>query len=263
MHWRREFFKVDGSFIPVLIETPMHLKLNQNLSTDYYKRRQQLWRARIQLAVFTILLLTFLLSFHVVETWASNKMVHQSFALGETLSIMASVALFLAVYCLALARLVLHLVYFVESANVAKTSIIFIFVAVYGVFYWNDRNPLSILLLAMGKFSVTLIFFGFWTNILSQLRWLRLTSGQSKSILLDTHSFFVCGWVLVASWLILNLGFALSIVSRHPVLNLSGWEGMALIGVFFILFNAFAKNPSAHFNPSKRFPKEKGPSSLS
>ena len=84
--------------------------------------------------------------------------------------------------------------------------------------------------------------------MLPHLRWVHGNSTHSKNFLHDFRIFFVSRWVLGGSWLLLNLGFALSIVALHPVLKLSSWEGMAIIAVFFVLFNVFAKNPYAHMD---------------
>ena len=216
------------------------------LSADYYKRRAQLLRARIYLLVLIPACLALLVGLSLAEGWLVRTLLLTAVTpLEFTITILVC-GLFLAVYCMVLARMTLNISYHLEHAGIAQTAITTIFLLCYLFVFFKLPNPQPVLHLASAKLLMVFLFFRFWQSQLLQARLQMRMKVAPRIFMVSWHAFFVCRWVLAACWLLGALGFALALVSTHPVVNMEGWEGITLLGTFYLLFWAFVRNPNAH-----------------
>lgn len=217
-------------------------------SAEYYRRRSQLVRARWLLATLVPASIALLVTLCLAETWAVRWLILTPLPLGHLTAACAAIALFLAVYCVGMARVALHIVYHIEHAGVARTAVSVAFIAAYVVVFTKVPSPQAVLPLAAAKLLSVFLFFRFWQ---SQLAWARLSwrtpaHAPARLFLVDFRAFLVCRWVMLACFLLCALSFALALVSVHPVIDMKGWEGLILLGTFFFLFRFFVQNPNAH-----------------
>lgn len=218
----------------------------RTLSPDYYKRRSQLLRARILLIALIPAFLSLLVGLSVAEGWIVRNLLHSSVTTPEFFLTLSVSAAFLVVHCLVLARLALQICYHIEHAGIAQTGVMTIFLLAYFAVSWNLPQLQSVIHLAVAKLLMVFLFFRFWQSQLREARLQMRMKQPPRIFLVSIHAFFVCRWVLAACWLLGALGFALALVSTHPVIELEGWEGITLLLTFYFLFRAFVRNPNAH-----------------
>ena len=145
----------------------------------------------------------------------------------------------LAFFVVILARLSLWVTIFFGPGS---TSLLLLSLWLLVLFVWElwTTHSLHVLTpLMFSKFCCVWLFMRFWVVRRKRAAWReggRLRSGE----------FFVCRRLLVACWLLACLGFALALVSADPVRAMSAAESLVLLGVMFVLFMVFVRNPLAH-----------------
>lgn len=225
---------------------PVSASSARSLSAEYYKRRLQLLRARAALVTLTVASMALLLTVSLAEGWAVRFVLSSAVTRQEFAGTLGVTALVLALFCIVLARLALHISYHIEHAGIAKTIVSTAFVLVYVFVLTKLPNPQPVLFLAVSKLFAIFLFFRFWHSQLSEARLQMRMKLPPRIFLVSIHAFFVCRWVLVACWLLLALGFATALVSVHPIIDMEGWEGLSILGTFYLMFRAFVRNPNAH-----------------
>ncbi len=222
---------------------------SKGLSAEYYKRRSQLVRARWLLATLIPVSIALLVTLSLAEGWVVRWLLSTPTGWGRLAAVLAGIAAFLAIYCLGMARVALHIVYHIEHAGVARTAVIAAFLVAYVFVFTKLPSPQTVLPLAAGKLLSIFLFFRFWQSQLSETR-LRLRAHVSPRVfIVSLEAFLVCAWVVMACFLLCALGFALALASVHPVIEFEGWEGLMLLGTFYFLFRIFVRNPNAHALP--------------
>jgi len=218
-------------------------------SADYYRRRRQLVRARWLLATILPASIGLLVVLCLAEGWALRFILLTPLPWGGLLGMCACIVLFLAIYSVSMARVALHIVYHIERSGFARTAVSVAFVIAYVFVFTKLPAPQTVLPLAAGKLFSVFLFFRFWQSQLSEAR-LRLRSHTPPRIfLVSRQAFLVCRWVVMACFLLCALGFALALVSVHPIIDMEGWEGLMLLGTFYFLFRIFVRNPNAYALP--------------
>jgi hypothetical protein len=216
------------------------------MSADYYRRRTHILRARVLVMGLLLLCMGFLLLVCIGEGWTVRFMLSQSLSFMQTGLYALAIMMVIGVYCCVLARLALYISYHLDHSKIAQALILVPFVAVYLFLFLKLTNIRAILPLATSKLFATFLFFSFWQSQMNEARIQMRLKAAPRIFIVSWHAFFVCRWVLAACWLLLTLGFALAVVSTHPVVDMEGWEGVALLGTFFLVFRAFVRNPNAH-----------------
>jgi hypothetical protein len=218
------------------------------MSAEYYRRRSQLVRARLLLATLLPAAIALLVALSLVESGVVQWLTTAPFTPLSLALFTLGMAVFLFLYSLGLARVTLQIVYHTEHSGIARAVVTCAFIAAYIFVFLKLPSPQIILSLAMSKLFSVFLFFRFWQ---SQLSFSRLSSRypiEARSFLLEWRAFFKCRWVVMASFLLCSLGFAMALASLHPVIQLGAWESTMLLGTFFLLFRIFAQNPNAHFD---------------
>ena len=219
--------------------------VEHSLSQEYYRRKQQLLRARVVLGLWVAFLLLLLEGIMALEGWALKALLRSSLQEGAVGWIIAFICFFLAVYSFILARFSLYISYHLENNRIAQTGLSAFFLGLYVIFVMAFFPIEGSLYLGLGKLLTLLLFFRFWRSQLSRAKQLLGTHEVPRVFLTSWPAFFRCGWVLAACWLLCALGFALGIVSAHPIIDMEGWEGVILMGTFFVMFRFFVTNPYA------------------
>lgn len=218
----------------------------RSLSQEYYRRKQHVTRVRLVLVLWVAFLLLLLEGIMAAEVWALKSLLRSSLQEGAVGWTLAFICFFLLLYSLILARFSLYISYHMENARIAQTGLSAFFLGIYVVFVTAFALPIEgSLHLALGKLLTLFLFFRFWRSQLSRARLLLGTHEVPRVFLTSWPAFFRCGWVLAACWLLSALGFALGIVSAHPIIDMEGWEGVILMGTFFVMFRFFVTNPYA------------------
>ncbi len=216
-------------------------------SRTYSRRKHQLFVARTTALFMVSAFLAFLLFASLTEAWLVRVVfLGSDFTLTGFVLAVGAVGLSLGVYALALSRLILHFTYRAESDRIAKIVVLGLFFVAYGVLLAVLRDLQSVIPLLIAKLFAILLYFRFWQ---SQLHLSRVRHGENRrprEFLLSMRSFLVCRWIFLANWLLLCLGFALSLVSADPIVNMAGWESVLMLGGFYLLFQVFVRNPHAH-----------------
>lgn len=216
------------------------------LSSEYYKRKWHLIRARALLMALLSASILLLLGISVAEGWVVSSLLMPGNTSFLIFTHMFSVGLFLAVFCVVLARMALHITYHVEHARVAQTGVTTLFLLVYVFILTQLQHPQQVVYLSVSKLFSIFLFFSFWQSQLSEVRMAYKLKPPPRIFIASWKAFFVCKWVLASCWLLSALGFALALVAVHPIVDLEGWEGIALLSTFFLLFRIFVRNPHAH-----------------
>jgi hypothetical protein len=215
-------------------------------SASYNRRRQSvLWARGSALAAGGFFLLM-LVSGCMVESWLVKQFASVNVGLLEFVIYLSSVGCFLFLYSLGLCRLTLHFSYWLESLRSVRFGIQVLFLLAYGYAITGLDDIRLLLPVAASKVLSAFLFFRFWESQIVYLRLRRRKRPQPREFLLSGRAFFVCRWILVACWLLHCLGFALSLLSSDPVVDLAGWESLLLLGGFYLLFRVFVRNPYAH-----------------
>lgn len=163
-------------------------------------------------------------------------------------SLMCAAVIFLLLFLsFSLSLLCLYLTEAAQAAGLAETAVFLLFAGAYAsVARQSLLQP--ILYLVTGKILVTVLFARFWHAKFREYR-MRFKSRPSARFFLEQQKrFFSCGWVVVGSWWLTALAFALALVESQTLLQLQGWEGLSLLGTFFGLFWIFVRNPYSHTN---------------
>jgi hypothetical protein len=225
------------------------------LSAEYYRRRSQLVRARWLLATLIPFSIGLLVVFSLAEGWVVRWLLSSNLGLGGLAATFIAIVAFLAIYCVGMARVTLHMVYHIEHAGVARTAVIGAFLVAYVFVFTKLPSPQTVFPLAAGKLFSIFLFFRFWQSQLAETRLRARTLTSPRVFIVSFRAFLVSVWVVIACFLLCALGFALALASMHPVIDLDGWEGLMLLATFYFLFRIFVRNPNAHALPSFIFPR--------
>lgn len=215
-------------------------------SAEYTRRKSQLVRARgwliglVTLSVFLLVILS------VLESWTVRVLLSSPVTPFELISILVLLGFFLLTYCVVLTRVALHISYHVENARVAKTFVTTLCLLGYLFVLTVVPSPQPVIFLAASKLLSIFLCFRFWESQLNETRLQMRSQVLPRVYIVSWRAFFVSRWVIAACWLLSALGLALALVSTHPIIDLEGWEGIVLLGSFYLLFRAFVRNPNAH-----------------
>lgn len=215
-------------------------------SASYHRRRQNLlWARGAALAAGGFFLLL-LVTGSLVESWLVKRFALSDMGFVSFVIFVIGVGFFLFIYSLALSRLTLHFSYWLERTRTVRFVVQVLFLIAYGYAITSMRDVRLLIPVAVSKVFSIFLYFRFWESQIASLRLRRRNRPQAREFLLSVRAFLVCRWILVASWLLLCLGFALSLVSSDPVVDFTGWEAVLLLGGFYLLFRVFVRNQYAH-----------------
>ncbi|APJ02744.1 hypothetical protein [Silvanigrella aquatica] len=221
---------------------------SRELSADYYKRKHHLLKKRLSLFFILISSVTFLLFLSISEGFALKVLLSKNFSLTEINFILIIIGIYLLAYNIILSRITLHICYHFENKKLPSVIIIAIFIITYFMFSINASEAKNIISLGISKICIISLYFNFWNSQLVETRLQMRTNIIPYIFIVSWHAFFICRWVLIACWLLSSLGFALALVSSHPIIKLEGWEGLIIMFTFYLLFKLFVRNPNAHAN---------------
>ena len=122
-----------------------------------------------------------------------------------------------------------------------------LFICAYFLLLYTTSGVKEILALGFSKLCIISLYYHFWRSQIIENRLKKHLSILPAYFLLSWRAFFICKWVLIACWLLSSLGFAIALVSSHPIIKLEGWEGIIIMITFYFLFKLFVRNPNAHF----------------
>lgn len=221
---------------------------SRELSANYYKRKQHLLKKRLAFFFILISSVTFLLFLSISEGLALKVLLSKNLSLSEISCILILIAIYLLAYNIILSRITLHICYHFNNKKIPSAIIMAIFISAYLIISINAPEVKNIISLGISKICIISLYFNFWNAQLSETRLQMRTNIIPYIFIISWHAFFICRWVLIACWLLSSLGFALALVSSHPIIKLEGWEGLLLMFTFYFLFKLFVRNPNAHAN---------------
>ena len=206
---------------------------------------KQIRRAWVLILIVVPLLLCSLAAMCFLETWYLGYLMDAfPYPLKFALLLISAVVLLLMVN-LILAVLCLQLTEAARAAGLAETVVLLILAVSYAIIPQQQLiQPL--LFLATGKILSTILFARFWHAKFRVFRMRYKESPTARFFLADLRRFMSCVWVLLGTWFISILAFALALVGSQTFLELQGWEGLGLLLTFFALFWIFVRNPHAH-----------------
>ncbi len=217
----------------------------RELSADYYKRKQHLFKKRLKFLFILFSSVSFLLFLSISEGYALKLLLSKNFSFIEISVILILISIYLLAYNIILSKIYLHICYHFENKKTPSLIIMTIFIILYLTLSYTTGIK-DIVSLGVSKLCIISLYFHFWN---SQLKEARLKT-RSKLIpyifIVSWRAFFICRWVLISCWLLSSLGFALALVASHPIIKLEGWEGLILMITFYFLFKLFVRNPNAH-----------------
>lgn len=195
--------------------------------------------------VLLIVLVALIIALSFLEAWYLNRLLDTyAHVGGALLSFFGAVAL-LFLSGLALCFLCLKLAATVPATGFMQLVTPIVMLVSYSLIP-NFLPPQPLIFLASGKVLSSVLLVRFWQ---AKFRVFRMQHGQSPTAslyMLNMANFLECRWVLIGTWLLSNLAFALAMVVQQTILEMQGWEGLALMLTFFALFWVFIRNPNAH-----------------
>jgi hypothetical protein len=212
------------------------------LSPDYQKRRYQLMKARMLLATLLPLSLFFLAAVSMIEVWSVRELISRAMTSERTLLFVFVIFFMVCIYCIGMARISLIVSYHIENTGWARNGVLGTFLVAYFLVFYFLPSPQTVLPLALAKLFSILLYFRFWRGQIFAARFSRRYVVTPAEFLKSSAAFWICRWVLVASFLLCLLGIALALVSVHPVIEMEGWEGFMLFLAFYSLFWVFSGN---------------------
>lgn len=220
---------------------------NRELSADYYKRKHHLFIKRVIFLFILFSSVSFLLFLSISEGFALKILLSKNFSFIEVSVILILIGIYLLAYNIILSRIYLHICYHFENKKTPSLIIMTIFIIVY-LFLSFTTEIKDIVSLGVSKLCIISLYFNFWNSQLIEARLKTRSNIIPYIYIVSWRAFFICRWVLIACWLLSSLGFALALVSSHPIIKLEGWEGLILMFTFYFLFKLFVRNPNAHAN---------------
>lgn len=220
--------------------------MTQHTSPTYFQRKEWLGAARRYAIALSLIFVVLLLAANFAEVFVVRVIIQQARSIGEVIGLLIGVFVGLGLYTFVLARLTLHLVYRLNSARWASTVTLGLFLAVYVFTLPDKRDTAALIPLATSKVFSLLLFVRFWESQISGFRQRHKNMNHPRMFLVSWPAFLVCRWLLAACWLLSYFGFALAVVSADPVINMTGWESVTLIGALYGIFRIFVRNPLAH-----------------
>lgn len=215
-------------------------------SKEYKKRKSQVLNTYLGLWVWVTMSLLLVLGVSVAESWIVQALLFRVLNGQELLGSIFALVFFASLYSFLLARLTLHLSYYIEHKKIAQTAVSFLLLSGYTFFFlrWSQSKP--IVFLALGKLLTFFLFSTFWETRLMETRWKGNGEYSSRIFLNSFSAFMSCRWVMIACWLFQHLAVSVALFSVHPLVHVTGWEGLTVMMVFYILFRIFVRNPHAH-----------------
>lgn len=198
----------------------------------------------IVLAPILLMLMSLIVALSFLEAWYLNTFINSYVLVSDALFSILYVVFLLFISSVFLCVLCLHLSTFILSTRFLQ----FVIPCVMLVSYARLPHLLttqSLVFLASGKVLSSMLLVRFWH---AQFRVFRMRHGQNpqaRVYLTSAAQFFECRWVLIGTWLLSNLAFALALVVQQTVLQLQGWEGLLILLTFFGLFWLFIRNPNS------------------
>jgi len=219
----------------------------RELSSDYYKRKQHLLKKRLIFFFVLISSVSFLLFLSISEGIALKILLANNFSFPEITAFLILISIFLIAYNIILARIYLHICYHFENPRAPSLIIMTLFIIAYFILSYTTSGIKDILALGFSKLCIISLYFHFWRSLIAENRLKKKQTIIPANFILSWKTFFVSKWVLIACWLMSSLGFAIALVSSHPIIRLEGWEGIIIMITFYFLFKLFVRNSNAHF----------------
>ena len=219
---------------------------NIELSQDYYKRKNHLLKKRLNFFIILISSVSFLLFLSISEGYALKILLSKNFSITDIVYILLLIELYLLTYNIILSRITLHLCYYFYNKKIPSIIIMSIFSIVYLIISFNVSEAKNIIPLGISKICIISLFFNFWSSKLSETRLETRSNILPYIFMISWQAFFMCRWVLIACWLLSSLGFALALVTSHPIIKIELWEAVLLMLAFYFPFKLFVRNPNAH-----------------
>ena len=217
----------------------------RELSADYYKRKQHLFKKRLKFLFILFSSVSFLLFLSISEGYALKLLLSKNFSFIEISVILILISIYLLAYNIILSKIYLHICYYFENKKTPSLIIMTIFIILYLTLSYTTGIK-DIVSLGVSKLCIISLYFHFWNSQLTEARLKTRSKLIPYIFIVSWRAFFICRWVLISCWLLSNLGFALALVASHPIIKLEGWEGLILMITFYFLFKLFVRNPNAH-----------------
>lgn len=217
----------------------------QPLYETLMKFIRRIFEARAFVFIAVPALIAGLTGMCLIEVASLEFLFAKSYAPIEFFLIFFSVVLLLLFLSFTLSLLCLYLTAAAQAAGVAETAVL---VLLSGAYASVARQSLiqPLLYLVAGKILVTVLFARFWHAKFREYR-MRFKDRPTARFFMERRKRFLsCVWVVVGSWCITALAFALALVESQTLLQLQGWEGLLLLATFFGLFWIFVRNPHSH-----------------
>ncbi|MBM3383034.1 MAG: hypothetical protein FJY29_11405 [Betaproteobacteria bacterium] len=202
-------------------------------------------RAWVLIFIVVPLLLCSLAAMCLLETWYLGYLLDAFAYPAKFALLLFSAVVLLLLVNLILAVLCLQLTEAARAAGLAETMVLLILAVSYAVIP-KQQLIQPLLFLATGKILSTILFARFWHAKFRVFRMRYKESPSARFFLMDLSRFLSCVWVLLGTWFISILAFALALVVSQTFLELQGWEGLGILLTFFALFWIFVRNPHAH-----------------
>jgi hypothetical protein len=217
----------------------------RELSADYYKRKQHLFKKRLKFLFILFSSVSFLLFLSISEGYALKLLLSKNFSFIEISLILILISIYLLAYNIILSKIYLHICYYFENKKTPSLIIMTIFIILYLTLSYTTGIK-DIVSLGVSKLCIISLYFHFWNSQLTEARLKTRSKLIPYIFIVSWRAFFICRWVLISCWLLSSLGFALALVASHPIIKLEGWEGLILMITFYFLFKLFVRNPNAH-----------------
>ncbi|KAB8036244.1 hypothetical protein GCL60_15780 [Silvanigrella paludirubra] len=217
----------------------------RELSADYYKRKQHLFKKRLKFLFILFSSVSFLLFLSISEGYALKLLLSKNFSFIEISVILILISIYLLAYNIILSKIYLHICYYFENKKTPSLIIMTIFIILYLTLSYTTGIK-DIVSLGVSKLCIISLYFHFWNSQLTEARLKTRSKLIPYIFIVSWRAFFICRWVLISCWLLSSLGFALALVASHPIIKLEGWEGLILMITFYFLFKLFVRNPNAH-----------------
>ena len=217
----------------------------RELSADYYKRKQHIFKKRLKFLFILFSSVSFLLFLSISEGYALKLLLSKNFSFIEISVILILISIYLLAYNIILSKIYLHICYYFENKKTPSLIIMTIFIILYLTLSYTTGIK-DIVSLGVSKLCIISLYFHFWNSQLTEARLKTRSKLIPYIFIVSWRAFFICRWVLISCWLLSSLGFALALVASHPIIKLEGWEGLILMITFYFLFKLFVRNPNAH-----------------
>lgn len=213
------------------------------MGQSFFLRPEQSLRL-LRSSLVLLFLMSLIVALSFFETWYLNYFISSYEHVGDALFSMLVAIVVLFFSGVFLCVLCLHLASIIPSTGFLQLIIPSVMLISYGLLP-HLLSAQSLIFLASGKVLSSVLLVRFWH---AKFRVFRMRHGQTPDAGLYLNSlkkFLVCRWVLIGTWLLSDLAFALALAVQQTVLQLQGWEGLLILLTFFVLFWVFIRNPNS------------------